>query len=146
MVPLYALIVSVLSALNGLLARRAARVERKYSAAALAAQTAVKGLFGKPGNASHTDPLSAAKRQYELGRLVEARDRQEAKYVRAQARADGLAAFVARLTGWKGRAVPYLAGVADVALMLTAAHYLGLPHGLTPSAVRVWAEGLKAML
>lgn len=146
MVPLYALVVSVLSALKRLLARRAARVERKYTAAALAAQSAAKGLHGKPGNASNADPLAAAKRQYELGRLVETRDRLEAKYVRAQARADGVAAFVSRLAGWKGRAVPYLAGVADVALVLTALHYLGLPHGLTPGTVKVWAEGLKTML
>ena len=146
MVPLYALIVAVLSALKRLLVRRAARVERKYTAVALAAQTTAKGLHGKPGNASNADPLAAAKRQYELGRLVEARDRLEAKYVRAQARADGVAALVGRLAAWKGRAVPYLAGVADVALLLTAAHYLGLPHGLTPGTVKAWAEGLKAML
>ena len=142
MVPLYALVVTALAGLKGLLARRAGRLERKYTRAALAAEQAAKQAHTKPGNAGSAGALAHAKHQYELGRLVQHRDVLEAKYLAWQGRADRLAHRLARLRGWNGRLVPYLCGVIDVALVLTALHHLGLPHGLTETQVREWAQAL----
>jgi hypothetical protein len=140
MVPLYTLLLAALGALKWVVAGRAARTEKKYTAAALAAEQAARTV--KPGNAGGHDPLTAAKRQYELGRLVQVRDALEARYHGWQARADRVDALLTRLRRAKGRLVPYLCGVADVALVLVALHLLGLPHGLSPDQVRTWAQSL----
>jgi hypothetical protein len=103
----------------------------------------VRTPVSRPGNANHDFALVAAKRQYELGQLVLKRDALETKYLRRQARSDAVDAVLGRTLGWKGRLVPYLLGVADVALVLTALHYLGLPHGLSEDAVRAWAQALR---
>lgn len=134
MVPLYALLVSAVAAVKAALARLTARVERKYARAALAAELLAKAAPPKAGNGSAPDPFEVAKRQYELGRLVEARDKLEAKFLARQARADAAARLLARLTGWKGRAVPYLLGVIDTALALAAVRHFGL----TEDSLQVW--------
>ncbi len=143
MVPLYTLLLAALGAVKRLLAARAARTEKKYTAAALAAEKAARQVQAKPGNASALDALAAAKRQYELGRLVQRRDVLEAKYLGWQAKADRVGGLLARLRTAKGRLVPYACGVVDVALVLVALHLLGLPHGLTPASVKTWAVSLK---
>jgi hypothetical protein len=140
MVPLYTLFLAALAALRRLLAKRAARLEQKYTIAARAAELAGRPV--RPGNASSADALSAAKRQYELGRLVQHRDVLETKYLSWQAKADRVGALLYRLRNLKGRAVPYLFGITDVALALVVLHLLGLPHGLNPVDVRTWADGL----
>src|SRR5688572_14069354 len=140
MVPLYAVFLAALGGLKWVLAGRAARTEKKYTAAALAAQQAARPV--KPGNASGLDALAAAKRQYELGRLVQVRDVLEARYLGWQARAERVGSTLTRLRSAKGLFVPYLCGVVDVALVLLALHTLGLPHGLNPDQVRTWAEVL----
>ena len=140
MVPLYAVFLAALGVVRWALAGRAARTERKYTAAALAAEQAARPV--KPGNASGVDALTAAKRQYELGRLVQARDVLEARYLGWEARSDRVGALVGRLRAAKGRLVPYLFGVVDVTLVLVALHLLGLPHGVKPDEVRSWAEAL----
>ena len=96
----------------------------------------------KPGNASTPDALAAAKKQYELGRLVQARDVLEARYLGWQARAERVGSALTRLRSAKGLFVPYLCGVVDVALVLVGLHLLGLPHGLNPDEVRSWADVL----
>jgi hypothetical protein len=140
MVPLYAVFLAALGGLKWVLAGRAARTEKKFMAAALAAQQAARPV--KPGNASGHDALAAAKKQYELGRLVQARDVLEARYHGWQARAERAASTLTRLRSAKGLFIPYLCGVVDVALVLAALHALGLPHGLNPDQVRAWAEVL----
>lgn len=143
MVPLYALLVAVLSGLRAALTRRASRTERKYARAALDAQNLAEASRVKPGSGGAGDPFAAAKRQYGLGRLVEARDRLEARFLSWQARAEAVGDVVARLRGWNGRAVPYLLGVADAGLVLAALTYLGPARGLTADAVKGWVETLK---
>ena len=140
MVPLYAVFLAALGGLKWVLAGRAARTEKKYMAAALAAQQAARPV--KPGNASGLDALAAAKKQYELGRLVQVRDVLETRYLGWQARAERVGSTLTRLRSAKGLFVPYLCGVVDVALVLVALHTLGLPHGLNPDQVRTWAEVL----
>src|SRR5688500_6469114 len=87
MVPLYTLFLAGLGGLKWVLAGRAARAERKYTAAALVAEQAARQAQVKPGNASG-DPLAQAKRYYELGRLVDDRDVLEGRYHASQDRAD----------------------------------------------------------
>lgn len=142
MIPLYALVLAGLAGLRGILAGRAARTERKYAKAALAAEATAKVAATRPGNGSAADPLAVARRQYELGRLVQTRDHYGERYVVWQGRADRAGNAVYRLRRVQGRAVPYLLGAADIALVLIALHLLGLPHGLTPETVRTWAESL----
>ena len=143
MVPLYTVVLTALGGLKWVLAGRAARTEKKYTAAALEAEQAARQAQVKPGNAAQADVFAAAKRQYELGRLVELRDQLEARYHGQEARAERVGKLVARLRGVKGRLVPYLFGVVDVALVMVALHYLGLPHDLDPEKLTVWAETLK---
>jgi hypothetical protein len=140
MVPLYAVFLAALGGARWALAVRAARTEKKFTAAALAAQQAARPI--KPGNAGGHDPLAAARRQYELGRLVQVRDALEARYLGWQGRADRAGELLTRLRSAKGLFVPYLCGVVDVALVLVALHLLGLPHGLGQDQVQAWAEAL----
>ena len=143
MVPMYVLMLVALSALARVLSARAARMERKYTRAAMLATELAKAGAVKPGNGSTADPFITAKRQYDLGRLVEVRDRLESKFLTWQARAESVSAFAAQLRRWQGRAVPYLFGIADVSIVLVALHLLGLPHGLTTDTVSGWAEALR---
>lgn len=143
MVPLYTAFVAALGGLRWLLAGRAARTERKFAQAARAAEQAARLAQTRPGNASAADPLAAAKRQYELGRLVEVRDALEAKYVAWQAAADRTGKLVVRLRDWKGRTVPYLFGVADAAIVLAVMHAAGVFPGFDVSAAREWAANVK---
>ncbi len=143
MYPLYALAVAALSWAKWLLTRRAGRLEGRYTAAAHQADALAAELQTRPGNGPRPDVLTNARRQYELGRVVQARDRLEGKYVAWQTRADRAARLKARLTRWEGRTVPYLLGAADVVLVLALLGQAGLPLGLTgqnvDDAVRLYA-------
>jgi len=143
MVPLYTVFLTALSGWKWVLAGRAARTEKKYTTAALEAEQAARQAQMKPGNASQPDVFATAKRQYELGRLVELRDQLEVRYHGWQGRTDRLGQLVTRLRGVKGRLVPYLFGVVDVVLVVVALHYLGLPHDLDPDKVTAWAATMK---
>lgn len=139
MVPLYTLLTLAVAVLKGALARRAARVERKYAKAAKAAEAVARQVQAKPGGA--VDPFVVAKSQYELGRLVEKRDALEAKSLAWQARSEKAAAVLAKLRNWNGRLVPYLMGVVDVGLLLGGLYLLGFPHGVSAEGVQAWAKG-----
>lgn len=143
MVPLYTVFLTALGGLKWVLAGRAARTEKKYTAAALEAEQAARQALTKPGNASQPDVFATAKRQYELGRLVEHRDQLEVRYHGWQGRVDRVGKLATRLRGVKGRLVPYLFGVLDVVIVMVALHYLGLPHDLDPEKVTAWAETMK---
>lgn len=143
MIPLYTLLLTALSSVRWALSRKAARTERKYVKAAHEAEAVARQYHTKPGNASAADPYTTAKRQYELGRLVEVRDKWEAKYLTWQARTEKAGRTLTKLRGIKGRFVPYLLGVVDVGLVLSALHYLGLPHGLTTQTIQEWARSFS---
>jgi hypothetical protein len=142
MIPLYTLFVSSLKVLNWFVTARASRYERQYTDAAVEAEKAVQPVTTRPGNSQKADALKLAKAQYETGRLVLVRDELENSYVKWNSRSENLAYFVERLTGWQGRFVPYFMGIIDVALVLAAAHYLGLPHNVTSENLREWVEHL----
>ncbi|MFO0849071.1 MAG: hypothetical protein U0871_11040 [Gemmataceae bacterium] len=97
MIPLYALVLAGLAGLRGILAGRAARTERKYAKAALAAEASAKVTVTRPGNGAGADPLTVARRQYELGRLVQTRDHYGERYVVWQGRADRVGNALYRL-------------------------------------------------
>ena len=135
MVPLYALLLTGLAGLRKLMAARAAGLERKYVTAARKADEANRLLHTKGGNGKTPDQLQYARRNYELGRLVQVRDALSDRYMAAQGRADRAAHRLRRLTAAKGRAVPYLIGLADAA----AAAGLAGKFGVT-------AVGLRAVV
>ncbi len=140
MVPLYALLLTGLAGLRKLLARRAAGLERKYVTAARRADEANRLLHVKGGNGKAPDPLTVARRQYELGRLVQVRDALSDKYMAAQGRADAVAHRLRKLAGAKGRAVPYLLGLADAAAVAAVAG----KYGVTVAGLKLAAEKLLA--
>ncbi len=140
MVPLYAVFLAALGGLRWVLAGRAVRTEKKYTAAAIAAQKAAREV--RPGNARSSDAMATARQQYELGRLVQARDELEARYHASQARAEAVGAYRDRMRAARGRLVPYLCGVVDVNLILVALHRFGLPSEIDPNQLRVWVETL----
>src|SRR5262245_36100112 len=106
--------------------RRAARLEKKFIRAAQAARDLLAQPVWKPGNSNRTDACAHAKHQYLLGEVTAQRDRAELRYLAWQNRADKLARVAARIRAWKGRKVPYLAGVFDAALLLMALSLLGV--------------------
>ncbi len=142
MVPLYTLMLSALAGVKWALVGRASRTEKKYTRAALDAEQLARQMQSKPGASSNADTFTQAKRQYELGRVVENRDRLEAKFLSWQTKVETVTKWLARLRGWNGRLVPYLLGVVDVILILVLLDRLGFPHGLNLDAIRVWAENL----
>lgn len=139
MIPLYGLLRAVLALVKSLFAAKASRLEKKYTKAALAAEAVARQLQTKPGN-GQLDPFATAKSHYEFGRLVETRDRLEEKFLAWQGRAEQVGHAAAKVAAWKGRAVPYLCGVIDLGLALSALHLLGFPHGLTLDGVKDWAS------
>jgi hypothetical protein len=140
MVPLYALLLTGLAGLRRLLAGRAAGLERKYVTAARRAEEAARLLHAKGGNGKPADPLAIARRQFELGRLVQVRDRRSDRYMTAQGRADAAGSRLHKLTRAKGRAVPYLLGLTDAGLVAAAAG----KYGVTADGVRAVVEKLLA--
>ena len=140
MVPLYALLLTGMAGLRRVLAGRAAGLERKYVTAAKRAEEAARLLHAKSGNGRPPDPLAAARRQYELGRLVQVRDRLSDRYMAAQTRADATNGRLYKLKAAKGRAVPYLLGLADAALLAMAVG----KYGGTAGGVRAWVTTLLA--
>lgn len=125
MILLYLSLLLVLGLLRLLIAVRVRMLERKYARAAGEAQALMQQPDYRNGNSRHVDPYRSAKQQFLLGSLVQKRDRAEGRYAAWQARSEKLGRVSQRLRGWKGRLVPYLLGVADVALLLGVLSALG---------------------
>lgn len=141
MVLLYTFALTLLGAGWVLAAWRAGRLEKRYTVAALAAEKAIQAPEPKPGN-GRQNVAASAKRYYQLGLLVQKRDALEEKYGRWQHRAERLGAWVNAVRGWRGRKLPYTAGVVDVWMVLTALDYLGVgEYTGTREAVR-WVTTL----
>jgi hypothetical protein len=106
--------------------RRVARLEKKYERASRSARDLLAQPLFKQGNNNRLDPTAHAKQQYLLGQVVEQRDRVEARYIAWQARADKVARLLSRVRCWKGRTVPYVVGVVDLATVLAFLTLFGL--------------------
>jgi hypothetical protein len=135
MIFLYTFLVLALGALKLFIDRRTARLERKYEQTAKDADRLLREPVFRLTNASKPDLCQSAKRYYQLGGVVQRRDRLEAKYAAWQARADRLGAWVNRLRAWKGRKLPYTFGAVDVSCLLYAIDYLGAGHYLNARAL-----------
>jgi hypothetical protein len=135
MILLYTALLFVLAVACFLVKRRAAALERKYTRAAVEAEHLAKQTPFKEGNSSRYDPCQYAKRQYQLGLLVQKRDRVEARYTLWQERSDRLERLRKRLRAWKGKVLPYTFGILDVALVLTAIDYFGAGQYLNARAL-----------
>lgn len=122
---LYTLLLLFLGALQVLIDRRAARLERKYARAARAADQLAREPLYKGGNTSRPDPTVAAKRQYQLGVLAQKRDQLEARHETWQTARDKVTALVAGIRAWKGRKLPYTLGVLDFGFVLYLIDTLG---------------------
>lgn len=118
MILLYALVLLLLGVALFLTRRRASGLERKYYRAAAEAERLAQHPAYRPGKASRADALQSARRQYELGRLVQKRDRLEAKFDYWQGLAKRLGRRVATVRSWQGRKMPYTMGVLDVMTVL----------------------------
>jgi hypothetical protein len=115
MILVYSLVLFLVGGALFLIRRRAARLERRYYRAAAETERLINQPMFRPGNGGRADPYQMARRQYQLGQLVEKRDRLEAKFDYWQRLAKRWGHTLAVLRAWKGRKVPYLMGVLDVA-------------------------------
>lgn len=114
MILIYALIVLLLAMAIVLTGTRARSLERRYARAAKEADTVAKDMNFRGGNCARLDAFATAKRQYELGRLVEVRDRLELKHDKWEARAGWFRTLKIALQNRKGRFLPYVLGAVDV--------------------------------
>src|SRR5262245_56367723 len=138
MLLVYLTLLVLLGVVRFLVARRAARLEKKYARFALAAQETAQQPAYKPGN-NKPDPYKSAKAQYELGQLVQKRDRYEAAHASWKGLAEKLSRLSKGMRSWQGRWVPYLMGGVDAVLVLALVSYLGL---VDPNQVRQWIDAV----
>jgi hypothetical protein len=115
MIALYTLVLAALRMVAFVVRRRAKALERTFSQP-----------LPRQGNHGRADPYLAARQQFELGRLVCQRDRLEAKHFAWQLRQERVARLVSAVRDWKGRKLPYVAGVLDVALILFLVEQAGM--------------------
>ncbi len=139
---LYTLLLLFLAALQVLIDRRAARLERKYARAARDVDRLAREPLYKGGNNSRPDLTVTAKRQYQLGLLAQKRDRLEAKNEAWQVARDRVAGLAARVRAWKGKKLPYTLGALDVGFVL----YLIDTFGLGPVNVRGLIDQVATLL
>jgi hypothetical protein len=111
---LYVAVLISLALLHLLVRFRAARLEKRYARTAAAADALVKES-GTRGGTNRADPYRSARQQYELALLALKRDRLEGRYNRWQAVSERFGRLRGRLGGYRGRVLPYLAGLVDVA-------------------------------
>lgn len=126
MILIYALIVLLLGMTIAFTGWRARALERRYARAARDADVLAKELSFRGGNSPRPDTFQTAKRQYELGRLVQIRDRLEAKHDKWDARAGMYRVLKSRLVNCKGRFLPYVLGAVDVVGAFLALSVFGI--------------------
>lgn len=118
MLVLYSLLRFVLGGVGVLVRWRAAALGRTYSRATKTEHAFLRENVYKPGNSNRHDLCQTAKRNFQLGALVQTKERLEARYFAWQALAEKVGAASAALGRWKGRKLPYLFGVLDLAVTL----------------------------
>ena len=125
MIVVYLSLLLVFGVVGWLMRRRVARLERRFCKAAGDADAYLKQTTTRGGNNRH-DPFVTARQQFELARLAMQRDRIEARYSRWQRVSERFGRLTAWLRGYRGKVLPYLFGVADVALIAFALTHFGL--------------------
>lgn len=145
MILIYSLALFLLVAVGLLVARRAAALERKFARTALEAEKLVRAPAYRAGNGGGQDPYQVARRQYQLGQLIQKRDRLEGKCMTWQKAADRLAKMVESVRGYSGRKLPYTFGALDVSAVLGLVDYCGVAEfvsvrRLIELAIAVWTN------
>ena len=130
MIVLYVVCKAVLALAHAILTLRASWIEQKYVKTSCKVQEELKVSDTRPGNAMGDARLNYARKQYELGRMVEKCDRIGTRYVRAQALAESIGQKRNRVASVQGRMTPYLFGVIDmvVAVLLMNQFNVTLPE------------------
>ena len=136
MILIYTGLVLILAIAGFLIQRRVARLERKYGRIAKQAQQVALEPAFKPG--TRLDPCQIAKRQYQLGLLVQKRDRVENKVHTWQSFGDRFTRVTARVKGFKGKKLPYTFGAVDVSCLLYAVDYAGVGHHINLAQAWRW--------
>jgi len=135
MILLYTLLLIAIAAVSFLVKLRASALEHKYARVALECDRLANQQLFKEGNSNRIDACKSARRQYELGQLVEKRERLEQKHFRWQLLADKLNRWLTRLRAWKGRKIPYTLGALDVWLVMSVVDKLGAGQYVNAQAV-----------
>lgn len=143
MILMYLLVLMLLATGHWVAGRRARSLERRYVRVASEADVLAKELTQRPGNSNKPDLYTTAKRQYELGRLVETRDRLEAKYASWEARRERYRQRTQGLRGWKGQFVPYLFGIADLVMVVGTLLFTGV---IDPTRLSETVENFRAFV
>lgn len=144
MIFLYTLLLLLLGGIRWLVGRRALGLEKRYSKAALAVSKLTSDLTWKSGNGK-VDVCAIASRQYQLGAMVQKRDRLERKCLTWRGLTDRLTRADHNLRAWKGKKLPYTLGAVDVWLALAVVDHLGFAELIRPGKlldiVLVWVNG-----
>jgi hypothetical protein len=130
MILIYTFVLIVLGVIGFLINRRVVALEKKYTkTAGEAEKVLLKQTMLRQGNSnSKLDTAESAKRQFQLGQLVQKRDFLEDKHLAWQSFADRYGRWVNRLREWKGRKLPYTMGALDVSGALYLIDYFGVGH------------------
>ena len=126
MVVLYLALLLVLGLVQVLLRWRVSRLEKRYVRVASEADTLLKQVVLRPGNSNRLDPLVSARQQFDLAVVATKRAEVEDRYSAWQAFTERFAHFRRRLAGFRGRALPYVGGVLDVAFVVVLLDWLGV--------------------
>ncbi len=132
MLVLYTSLVVLLAGVGFLIRRRAASLERKYTALLKQTSALLREPLPREGNSGRTDPYQTAKRNYQLGALAQKKEALEARHYAWQARAERVGRWLGAVRRWRGRKLPYLLGGVDVYTALCVLEYVGLGDRLSP--------------
>ena len=125
MLVLYVVVLVLLALVQFALRWRVGRLERRFIKVAAQADALLKQSAVRGGN-NRADPFVALRHNYQLTQLALKRDRVEGRYAAWQAFSEGFARFRGRLSGFKGKALPYLIGALDVAAVVAALDHYGV--------------------
>lgn len=141
---LYTLLLTSLRVATWVAWRRAAKSEEKY--AVLVAKSEALHAAGKRP-AKEMDDFARAAAYHQLGAVVAQRDAQEIRASKKADRAQRIEAAKDAVREWKGRKLPYYAGVVD-AWAVSILTQVFQPHvaELIVSHVREWVEMGMAMV
>ena len=126
MILLYTGLLLLLGVAKFLVGRRAARLQTRYARLAQEVSKLASEPLYKEGNSRRPDMYQTARNQYQLGQLIQRKDRLEDRYCRWLGRSERLAKWYTAVRHWKGRKLPYTFGVLDVAGALALIDYLGV--------------------
>ena len=142
MILLYTGLLLLLGVAKFLVGRRAARLQTRYARLAQEVSKLASEPLYKEGNSRRPDMYQTARNQYQLGQLIQRKDRLEDRYCRWLGRSERLAKWYTAVRHWKGRKLPYTFGVLDVAGALALMDYLGVGQVVNlrnlVEVVRVW--------